>query len=151
MSGTTYSGVNSTGLPRWYWIVAGAALLWMLFGVAAWFADFMMDESTLAQMPEAQRQVYEMRPEWMFALYAIAIGSGLLGAVALLLRKTWAVAMFAVSLVTAIVQFSYLFFGMNTIERLGPAVALPFPLLVIAIGIGLLWFSLVAKKQGWLR
>lgn len=136
--------------PTWYWLVAALALIWMLFGVMAWTADFMMTQETVAQMSEAQRQLYDTRPQWIFVVYGIAIFSGLAGAIALLVRKSWAVAAFAVSLVAVIVQFGYTFGVMKAVQLLGAAVALPFPVVIFAIGAALLWLARYAKRVGWL-
>lgn len=135
--------------PVWYWVVAILALLWMLFGVFAWFMDFMMSEAMMENMSEAQQQVYEARPQWLFVVYAVAIFSGLLGAVALLLRKSWATMMFTISLIAVVVQFGYTFTAMNALELLG-ASALVFPIVIFAIGVFLLWFSAHAGKRGWI-
>lgn len=145
------NNANDAKPPVWYWVIAGVALVWMLFGVMAWVSDLMMDEAALAQMSEAQRQLYEARPQWIFVLYAVAIFTGFAGAIALLLRKAWAVPAFAVSLIAVVVQFGYVFFGLRAIERLGAAQVLPFPLLIFAIGAFLLWFSMRARGKGWLR
>jgi hypothetical protein len=136
--------------PRWYWVVAILALLWMLFGVAAWCMDLMMDPAALARMPEAQQQLYAARPQWLFVVYGVAIFSGLLGAIGLLLRKRWATSMFLLSLIAVVVQFGYTFGAMHAIQMLGAAQALPFPVLIFAIGVGLWWFSGHAGKRGWL-
>ncbi len=136
--------------PRWYWVVAILALLWMLFGVAAWCMDLMMDPAALAQMPEAQQQLYADRPQWLFVVYGVAIFSGLLGTIGLLLRKRWATSLFLLSLLAIVVQFGYTFAAMHAIEVLGAAQALPFPILIFAIGLGLWWFSGYAGKRGWL-
>ncbi len=136
--------------PTWYWVVSGLALVWMIIGVIAWVADFMMDESALAQMAEAQRQLYIARPQWLFIVYAIAIFSGLIGAIGLLVRKAWAIPAFWISIGAIIVQFGYTFFGLDAIRLLGAAAALPFPIVIFAIGAALLWFAVHSKKSGWI-
>jgi len=136
--------------PRWYWVVAILALLWMLFGVMAWCMDLMSDPASMAQMSEAQQQLYASRPQWLFVVYGVAIFSGLLGAIGLVLRKRWATPMFLLSLVAIVVQFGYTFFGLHAIELLGAAEALPFPVVIFAIGLALWWFSGYARKRGWI-
>jgi hypothetical protein len=131
-------------------VVAGLAVLWMLFGVMAWVMDLMTDEAGLAQLSEAQRQLYVARPQWLFAVYGVAIFSGLAGAIGLLLRKRWAPMLFALSLAAIIVQFGYTFVVMHAVELLGAAAAIPFPLVIFLIGVALWWFSLRARKLGWL-
>lgn len=135
--------------PRWYWIVSGLAVLWMLFGVMAWFMDYMTDEAAMAQMSEAQRQLFLSRPQWIFIVYGIAIFSGLAGTIGLLMRKAWATPALGISLAAVIVQFGYTFLVMDAIRLLGAAVVLPFPIVIFAIGVALLWFSLFSKKRGW--
>jgi len=136
--------------PRWYWVVAILATLWMLFGVVAWCMDLMMDPATIAQMPEAQQQLYQSRPQWLFVVYGVAIFSGLLGAIGLLLRKRWATSLFLLSLLAVVVQFGYTFVAMHAVELLGAAQALPFPIVIFVIGVALWWFSGKAGKRGWL-
>lgn len=136
--------------PRWYWVVAILALLWMLVGVAAWCMDLMMDPAALARMPAPQQQLYASRPQWLFVVYGVAIFSGLLGTVGLLLRRRWATSLLLLSLLAVVVQFGYTFFAMHAIEVLGAAQALPFPLLIFLIGVALLAFSSRADRRGWL-
>jgi hypothetical protein len=134
-----------------YWIISSLALVWMLVGVMAWTADLMTDEAALAQMSEAQQQLFATRPQWLFVVYAIAIFSGLIGAIGLLMRKAWATVAFAVSLAAIVVQFGYTFIGLDAVRLLGPAAALPFPIVIFAIGVFLLWYSMKAKRDGRLR
>ena len=140
----------NTNPPKWYWIVSVVALIWMLFGVVAWVADLMMDEATLAQMSAAQQQLYANRPQWLFIVYAIAIFTGLLGAIGLLIRKRSSATAFAISLAAIIVQFGYTLTAMDAIGLLGPAAALPFPIVVFTIGVLLLGLSIRARNAGWL-
>lgn len=136
--------------PRWFWIVAVLALLWMLFGVLAFIMDPLTDEAALEQMSEAQRELFESRPTWLFVVYGIAVFTGLAGAIGLLMRRAWAVTAFAVSLVFVVVQFFYVLFILDAIGRIGAAEAVPFPVVIVAIGAGLLWFSIAARRRGWI-
>jgi hypothetical protein len=136
--------------PTWYRVVTILAVIWMLFGVVAWVMDLMMDEAALAKMSDAQRQLYAVRPQWLFAVYAIAIFSGLAGAIGLVLRKSWATTLLAISLVAIVIQFGYTFTAMHAIEILGASAALPFPIVIFLIGAALLWLSMRAKRSGWI-
>ena len=136
--------------PTWYWVVSGVALVWMLFGLVALIADLMRDEATLAQMSEAQQQLYASRPQWLFAVYAIAILSGLAGVIGLLMRKAWAVHALAISLGAVVIQFGYTFLVMDAIRLLGAAAALSFPIVIFVIGVALLWFATRSRKTGWI-
>lgn len=140
----------TTKPPTWYWVVSGIAVLWMLFGVMAWVMDLMTDEAGMAEFSEAQRQLYAARPQWLFAVYGVAIFSGLAGAIGLLLRKSWASMLFGLSLAAVVVQFGYTFFAMHAVEVLGAAAAIPFPLVIFLIGVALVWFAHRSRKLGWI-
>lgn len=137
--------------PRSFWIIAVLALVWMAFGVFAWVMDLITDESQLATLDEARKQLFAQRPRWIFAVYAVAIGSGFLGALALVLRKAIAVPLFLVSLVTVVVQFGYILGVMDTVRLLGWAQAATFPLVIFAIGAFLLWYPVKARKRQWIQ
>ena len=136
--------------PTWYWVGSGLAVLWMLFGVMAWVMDLMTDEASLAELSEAQRQLYVARPQWLFAVYGVAIFSGLAGAIGLLLRKSWAPMLFGLSLAAIVVQFGYTFLAMHAVEVLGAAAAIPFPLVIFLIGVALVWFARRSRNAGWI-
>ena len=136
--------------PTWFRIASWLALLWMLSGAAAFMADLMTDEAALAQMTAAQRELYQTRPPWLFAVYAVAIVTGLAGAIGLLLRKAWAIPAFAASLVAVAIQFGYTIFGMQAIERVGAAQAVSLPIVVFVAGSLMLWLALTAKTSRWI-
>ena len=134
----------------WFRVASWLALLWMLSGAAAFVMDVMTDEAALAQMTPAQRELYEARPQWLFAMYAVAIATGLAGAIGLLMRKAWAVPALAVSLVAVVIQFGYTIFGMRAIERIGASTALTLPIAIVIAGSLVLWLAATAKKAGWI-
>ena len=126
-------------------------VLWMLVGVLAWCVDLGMSAERMAQLPEAQQQLYATRPHWVFVVYAIAVFTGLAGAVALLLRHKLAKTLFLVSLFAAIVQFGYTFAAMDALALLGPALALPLPSMVIAVGLFTVWYARWCARHGLTR
>lgn len=136
--------------PRWYWIASAVAFCWMAFGVVALTMDFMLDEAALAAMTEGQRQLYESRPAWITAVYAIAVVTGFLGALGLLLRQAWSVPALGTSLAAVAVQFAYTLVVMDAIGVLGAAAAVPFPLVIFAFGAATLWLARHAVREGWI-
>ena len=136
--------------PWWYWAAAIIALLWTLLGVVAWTMDLMMDPAALAELPANQQALYVARPAWVFVLYAVAVFSGFIGAIGLLLRQRWVTTLFLLSLAAVVVQFGYILFGMDAIGLLGPGEALPFPLTIVLFGVFLLWFARYARRHAWI-
>ena len=137
------------GTPRSFLIIGLIALVWNLFGVMSYIMHVTMSPEALAQMPEAERALYESSPAWVTGAFAIAVFSGVLGCVGLLLKKAWSAPVFLVSLVAIVLQFAYWLFMTASIEVHGVQ-AVIMPLLVTVIGVFLVWYSRDAKAKGWL-
>lgn len=135
---------------RWFWILGIAALIWNLFGVMAYIMQVTLSDEALAQLPADQRMLYETIPAWATAAFATAVFAGVLGCIALLLRKTWATPLFVLSLVGVLVQMFHSFFLTDSMAVNGPGSA-AMPLLVIIIAAGLVWYSRLATARGWLN
>ncbi|MEJ2603787.1 MAG: hypothetical protein P8172_10905 [Gammaproteobacteria bacterium] len=118
-----------------YWTVAVVALLWNLIGVATYLGSVMSETGTAPAMPA-----------WVTGAYAIAVFAGTFGSVGLLLRRAWAVPLFALSLLAVLAQTGYVLVGMDT-----GTPGLVLPVLILVIAAYLLWASMSAKKKGWLR
>jgi hypothetical protein len=125
-------------------------LLWMLMGIAAFAMDLMSTPESIAAMSAEQQQLMNSRPTWLFYVYGLATGTGLLGAIALLMRKAIAVPMLAVSFVTVIFQMGYTLFGLDAIGVLGAATAVPFPVFICVMGGFALWWAMRAKSKGYI-
>ena len=118
-------------------------------GVAAYLGDAYTSVEQLEQMTQAQRELFEGRPAWVTAAFAIAVFAGAIGSVALLIRKKWAKPVLTLSLIAAIAQFIYNTFMTNTIEVMGNQ-AIIFPILVLGIGLYLIFFAKKGIQNGWL-
>ncbi len=137
------------GTPRSFLVISIIALVWNLFGVMSYIMHVTMSPEALAQMPEAERALLESSPAWATGAFAIAVFSGVLGCVGLLLKKAWAAPLFLVSLLAIVVQFGHWLFVANAIEVYGMETVF-MPLLVTAIAAFLVWYSRDAKSKGWL-
>jgi len=133
--------------PGWFWAVSAISLLWNLAGAAAFVAQMTMDSSLL---PIAERAFYEAMPDWATAAFATAVVGGVLGSVALLLRRRWAFPLLVVSLLGILVQISHSLFVSDGIEIFGPA-GLILPLLTFSIAVALVRFSRQSAVRGWLK
>lgn len=144
--------------PGWFTAVAIIALLWNLFGVAAYLMTVMgpalLSPEMLAAMPEAERAEVEKglaqlaaTPAWATAAFAVATFGGLLGSILLLVRKNLAVPVFAISLAALLVQQVYGFFLSEA--PVGGGAALILPLVILAFAVFLLWLAMKAKREGW--
>jgi len=141
---------QATKPPKWFWILSILGLLWNALGAFAYLGQAYMTDEMKAALPEEQLTLMEQTPSWVTAAFAIAVWGGLLGCIALLLRKRWAKPVLLISLIGIFAQMAYSFFMTNASEVYGPVQAIVMPILVMLIGILLYVFSGIAIKRLWL-
>ena len=89
-------------------------------------------------------------PLWVNIVFAGEVFGGTLGSVGLLLRKKWALPLFAVSILGVLSQTIHIYFRSDAISVMGaPAVVMP--LVAILIGVGMIVLTKSAIAKGWLR
>lgn len=134
-------------VPGWYWLVAAAGLLFELAGCAAFLLQMTADP---AAQPIDQRALVAAMPAWMVAAYGVAVIAGLVGALALLMRRRWAGGALLVSLVAIVVQFG----GIALVPAMRGAMSssqLLGPILIFLVAYGLWRFAVGSARRGWLR
>lgn len=136
--------------PVWFWVVGVVALLWNLMGAMAYIGQAYMTDEVKAALPADQQALLENIPAWATAAFAIAVWGGVLGCIALLLRKKWARPVLVISLLGILVQMSYSFFMSNALEVYGTAQGMVMPLLIIVIGVVLVLFAKSTQNKGWI-
>ena len=136
--------------PVWFWVVGVVALLWNLMGAMAYIGQAYMTDEVKAALPADQQALLENIPAWATAAFAIAVWGGVLGCLALLLRKKWARPVLVISLLGILVQMSYSFFMSNALEVYGTAQGMVMPLLIIVIGVVLVLFAKSTQNKGWI-
>lgn len=138
---------KTTATPAWYWLVAVAALLFEAAGAYLFLNSLQIDPASL---PLDQRAVFEATPQWMTIAWAVAIGSGMLGAIGLLLRRRFAEPLLLISLVAVAVQFSGLFL-VKQLRELTPEDHLVVPIVILLFAYGFWQTSKLARRRGWLN
>ena len=141
---------NQTKPATSFWIISVIALLWNLTGIMSFTMDITMSAEALAALPDAQRELYESTPVWLKFVYGVAVFSGLLGSILLLMRKSSAKRVFMVSLIAILIQMLYSLFMTSSVEAFGAA-SIIMPIIVIGIGVFLVWYAGHAKTKGWLN
>lgn len=140
---------QNTTIPKSFRIIAVIGLIWNGLGILNFVGQTFMSEETLAAMPEDQQALFENVPMWITILFALAVITGTLGCIGLLMKKSWAVPLFLVSMIAAVVQMLHGLFMTEMVSVMGtPAIITTF--LVIIISISLYWYSRQCKAKGWL-
>lgn len=139
-----------TSAPVWYWVIAVVALLWNLMGCMGLATELFAQEAVMESQgwTEPQKEWARSTPNWIYFVYAVAVGGGVAGSIALLMRSPLSLALFAVSLVAIIIQMVYAMLIAGGLQIMGPSAAV-MPCLVILLGAVLLCFSWFAKGRGW--
>lgn len=135
--------------PTRFWVIAVAALLWNLLGAVMFVQQVIMTPETLAALPEAERAMYEATPAWIDIAFGVAVFGGVLGALGLLLKKRWAVAMFGLSLIGLLVQMASVYALTPAWQVTGPA-GVVMPVVLVLIAIFLWWYARKAAASGWI-
>ena len=90
-----------------FWIIAVLALLWNLMGVFNFLASNFMKEMISEAYSEKEILLLDALPSWYAIIFGIAVFTGLLGCILLLMRKKAAVSLFFISLLAVLIQMGY--------------------------------------------
>ncbi len=132
-----------------FYVISSVALVWNLMGVFNYLGQVLMTDEVLKSLPKDQQLMYQDVPSWVTAAFAVAVFSGTIGAIFLLLKKKKSLTFFILSFVGIIVQMTHgLFISENT-DNYGASVLL-MPLMIIAVGAYLIWYSKKASENRWL-
>ena len=135
-----------------FWIIAIAFALWNLVGLMFYVQQSTLTPDKMQDLGLTAQQIAHITntPAWGHSGYAIAVNAGLLGAILLLLRKAWAVPLFVLSLVGALVQDLDAIVLRDAMDAWGPT-AWYLPVFVLVICGIEIWYSMRLKAKGWLR
>ena len=136
--------------PAWFWIAAIAVALWGAMGIYAFYADVTMSAADVAKMSAYDQAFRAHQPRWSVWLYGVAVWSGLIGAILLLLRSRHAHPVFVVSLVAVVVLFGWVFVATDMIAVKGPVQAMAFPIFVAAVAVAQIRFADRSQRRGWI-
>lgn len=135
---------NSTNKPPiWFWIVSIIALVWNAMGVNAYLQQAYNTESYREMYTPEQLEIAANLPSWVTAAFAIAVFSGALAAIGLLLRKSWSVKLWLLSLLAVILQMGYLLIN-------GYASSIVMTIMIIVFALVFVWFARKSEANGWL-
>lgn len=134
-----------------YWIIAGLLLSWNLIGLYMYYGQSVATAQTLADAKYTADQIAFVmaEPVWAHSAYAIAVNAGVLGAILLLFRKAWAVPLFVLSLLGALLQDLDAYILRGALDLFEP-VWLAIPITVLVICVFEIWYANRAKAKGWL-
>jgi len=140
------SNSNKPGIA--FWVIGVIALLWNAMGVYNYLIQAYQTETFTSSLNETQLALMDSMPTWNTALFAIAIFSGLIGAIFFLMKRKISVTLFLISFVTATIMQLYWLFGTNAIEVFSESMPYAMPIIVIVFCVFLVWYSRDQKAKG---
>ena len=132
-----------------FWVISSIALVWNLMGVFNYLDQAFMTDKILETLPKEQQILYQDVPAWVTAAFAIAVFSGTLGSLLLLLKKKIASTFFIISFLGIMGQMSYGLLIDQSSDSYGP-MGIAMPIIIIAFGGYLIWYSRKANEHRWL-
>jgi len=89
---------SSVKAPVHLWIVAILSVLWNAVGAFDYSATQFRVDWYMAKFTPGQLEYFNSFPVWADAAWALGVWGSFLGSLALLLRKSWAVTLFGISM-----------------------------------------------------
>jgi len=131
-----------------FWVLAIFFLLFNAIGLFFYYMQMTMTEEILAANFTLAQQEFMMNiPVWATSAYALAVNSGVLASILLLLRKAWAVPVYVFSFICVLVQDLDAFLLSDGIGVWGTS-GLYLPITVIVVCIAEIWYSRKARADG---
>lgn len=133
--------------PRWLLWVSLLFLVWNLFGVFAFVSQWNMTAADIAKLPQVQQDMWANMGSVTWGAYAVAILSGTIGAIFLLMKNKAAAMLFLISVAALVVQFSNpIGFALGADQ---PQMII-FPLFIIAMAVLEFFLARKWRDKGWL-
>ena len=140
----------------WFWVIAIILALWGLMGLWVYYDFVISTPETMAKYvasgtySQAYADYLLGTPAWSTAVFALAVCSGALGALCLVLRRTWAVFLYMLSLLFITISLGNMFLvdKVHTVMSNGQ---IGMEAVVFSLGLLAVWVSKKAKNKTWLK
>lgn len=141
---------EETKTPIWFWAAGILAVLWNGIGVGAYIQQAIMSAEQFSALTQVEQNLMVNQPFWHSAAFPVAVLSGFLGSVFLLLKKRLAVRMFLLSLVAVTAQFLGYFILDGYIDYISSQ-GWVMPVLIPIVAVILLLYSSAMERKGLLQ
>lgn len=144
----TVSEKLSVQPPKWYMPTTVVALIWNLIGLMMFGMFMTLDQQGMdaAGWNAEQQELFKSTPVWVNAAFAVGVICGVLGSIALMLRKQVAVLLLNFSMVGVLAQCTWVYFLSDSLKLMGVGVT-PF---TITISVGLVALAMHSLKKRWI-
>jgi flagellar motor component MotA len=138
---------QSAKAPLHFWIVGVIAVLWNAIGAFDYSATQLRLEAYMSAFTPEQLEYFYSFPTWAVAAWAFGVWGALLGSIALLLRKAWAVWAFGISIAGMVLTTIQNFVLTDGAALMGPG-AVAFSAVIWAVALFLFFYARAMAKRG---
>lgn len=136
-------------IPKWFWVIAGGALIWNLMGFVIFYGETFQQEELIVGFEPDQQEWMRSTPRWIYVVFGLSVGTGILGSLLLLAKKKTCLPLFLVSFIAVLIQMIYTMLIAGGLEVMGPSGAI-MPCVVIFLAASWLGFAFQFLRKGWL-
>jgi len=139
--------IRTAATPRHLWIIAVVTLLWNLMGAFDYLMTQTENVQYLSQFTQEQLDYYHGIPTWFEVFWALAVWGAVVGSILLLLRRSLALPVFAVSFISMVITAVYSYGFSNGYELMG-AGGFMFSLAIFVVALFLVLYSRAMAMRG---
>jgi hypothetical protein len=143
----TTAGELRQKTPIHLWIVGVLALLWNAMGAFDYLATKLKLSFYMSNFTQEQLDYFYGFPAWATVGWAFGVWGAVAGTIGLLMRRSWAVWAYAVSLAGMVLNSVYTLVLTNGMDLMGAGAGF-FTLLIWVVAIFLLVYSYLMAKKG---
>ena len=137
----------AVAVPPLFWVVGIVSVLWNSIGAYDYTMTQLRSSAYLANVAPGTIAWIDTFPAWATAAWALGVWASLIGALLFLARSRHAAAVYIVSLVGAVVSFSYQFtHNPPAVMRTGSGIAIP--VVIVAAIVMFWWFARKMTARG---
>lgn len=136
--------------PTHLWVIGVLALLWNAMGAFDYTATQLRLEFYMGGFTPEQLDYFYNFPSWVEGAWAVGVWFALLGTIGLLLRKSWAMALYGISILGLLVTSVHNFVLSNGAEIMGEA-GVNFAIVIWVVAVFLLLYARAMRDRKVLR
>lgn len=137
-------------MPRYFWVIGIASLIWNAFGAYDYLMTVMRNEAYLAHFPPEMIVLVDKFPDAVIAAWAIGVWAAVAGSVLLLARLRYAVYAFGLAILGLVANTSYIL-ALGIPEPLKTPAMNAMTMAVWIIAVFLLLYSIRMRRAGVLH
>ena len=137
---------STTKAPWHLWVIGIVALLWNAMGAFDYLATKLRLDWYMSAFSQEQLDYFYGFPAWAIACWAVGVWGALLGTVALLMRRAWAVWLYGASILGMLGTTLYNFVLTDGAALMGEG-AVMFSVVIWVVALFLYFYSMAMARR----